>query len=200
MSSSNSTRRIIIFGTAAAALFLSVVLVFITLRTPAARASVSNQGTLVTPSQHDANVLGTNKDLTGEIFLLRQAAGRAFFRLPTVGGGNCYATSRAGSADHIEMLLCSPDFPANRAVLDFSVFGADRPATQLTVVSAQGIAADNVAKVSVIDGSGQEVASVPVTDNVYVLPDLSTSSKGTAVLAFDQAGRTLFRSGSGNSR
>jgi hypothetical protein len=132
---------------------------------------------------------------SGEMFLLRSEAGRNFYRVPTTDGNDCFATSAVGSPRLLGALACSPDFPEQRPILDFAVFGADKPESELRVISVQGIAADRVTEIRVVSRSGQTLKAIPVIGNVYALRDLPTAATPAAVVAVDRDGNILFRSG-----
>lgn len=198
MSASDRSRRIARMAVAVAVIVVLIAIAVAALHAPAARSAVSTQGTPVTPSAKDASIIAHMDGLEGSILLIHETSGRAFYRLPRTDGGNCFAMSRASDADHIGMLVCSPDFPSSRATVDFSVFGADKPASDLSVISAQGIASDGVSRVVVLNGNGREIASARVMNNTYVVPAAAGAGSGRTVVALDGQGRPLDRLGQGN--
>lgn len=162
-----------------------------------AQAGVSNRGTLVPPTLNDQKVLDARPDFVGEIYLLQSLGGRDFYRVPRTDGTDCWATSSNSAEVRLETWVCSPDFPEQRAVVDFSVFGADKADPELRVVSAQGIAADDVAEIRLVSRTNQRVRSIAVRDNIYSLraQDLPSSATPVALEAVDRDGNVLFRSG-----
>ncbi|HET8652369.1 MAG TPA: hypothetical protein VFM13_07335 [Gaiellaceae bacterium] len=61
----------------------------------------------------------------------------------------------------------------------------------MTVHRSEGIAADGVAKVALVDADGQVVAETPVVDNLY---DFGSVPPGNAVrvVAYDATGEVVF--------
>lgn len=194
-------RRLVAAGVVLAAVVVAAgVSTFRYFGTEAARATLSNRGTPVPISDHDQRILASMGGFTGEMYLLRSEAGHDFYRVPKTDGSDCFGASLVGSPVRLGALLCSPDFPAQRPILDFSVFGADKPETGLHVVSVQGIAADDVAEIRVVSRANEILRTVPVEGNVYALGDPSTlGTAAVSVVAIDRDGNVLFRSGPGGN-
>jgi hypothetical protein len=133
-------------------------------------------------SVEDISILGTRGD-------------RSFYRL----GDHCYGAGPASPTNHaFGHISCVPDFPSpDVPVLDATVFGSsagpgERPPPEtLTVHASEGIAADGVATVALVDTDGQVVAETPVLDNIYRFERVPT---GTAlrVVAYSTTGEVVF--------
>ena len=61
----------------------------------------------------------------------------------------------------------------------------------MTVHTTQGIAADGVAKVALVDADGQIVVETPVIDNIYRF-DRVPAGNATKVVAYSATGEVVF--------
>jgi hypothetical protein len=79
---------------------------------------------------------------------------------------------------------------------------AEKGNPEIRVISAQGIAADDVAEIRVLAHGNELLRSVPVIDNVYTVKaaELPASAGPIALEAVDQNGNVSFRSGSDNGQ
>lgn len=133
-------------------------------------------------SADDVSILGTRGD-------------RSFYRL----GDHCYGSGPASPTNYVfGEIRCTPAFPSRaRPVLDSTVFGStagpdERPQPQtMTVHWSQGIAADGVAKIALVDADGQVVAETPVLDNIYRFGPVPAGN-ATKVVAYSATGEVLF--------
>jgi hypothetical protein len=129
------------------------------------------------------------------VSILATRGDRSFYRL----GDNCYGTGPASPTKHVfGAISCTDSFPsAERPVFDFTVFGStagpdERPQPQtMTVHTSQGIAADGVAKVALVDADGHVVAETPVLDNIYRF-DRVPAGNVTRVVAYSATGEVVF--------
>lgn len=156
-----------------------------------AEARVSNHGTTVVPNAHERRLLVFG-GYTNEIRLLEPIGGHRFARVEKTDGTECFATSVRPEKTRLGLVRCDPAFPAERPVLDFSVYGADRGAEELRVIRVLGIAADGVSEVKLLSSSGDVLRTVPVQDNVFALdePELEGIS-AHSVVAVDSSGDTV---------
>lgn len=133
-------------------------------------------------SVDDFSILGTRGD-------------RSFYRL----SDHCYGSGPASPTNYVlGEIQCSPAFPSRgRPVLDSTVFGStagpgERPQRQtMTVHASQGIAADGVAKIALVDPNGHVVAETPVLDNIYRFERVPAGNV-TRVLAYSATGEVVF--------
>lgn len=171
---------------------------------PAPLDCVSNRGTpfsSLLPSDEQAlsrmrGGVGVPESISvGDVSILVTRGDRSFYRLSE----HCYGSGRASPTNHVfEQISCVPAFPSrNRPVLDATVYGStagpdERPQREtMTVHRSEGIAADGVAKVALVDADGQVVAETPVVDNLY---DFGSVPPGNAVrvVAYDATGEVVF--------
>jgi len=125
-----------------------------------------------------------------QIRLIASSAGRNFYRLHDAKGAPCYAVGdSAPSAHRLAAIACAPDFPSpEQPMLDFTVL--QRHANGDVVVRAEGLAADGVAEVALIDEEGKALSEAPVVDNAFAFPKIAGSSV-RGLVAYDTAGRAL---------
>lgn len=129
--------------------------------------------------------------------LIASRAGRSFYVIHRENGGPCFASGPANQPVRLGTTMCPKpgtalSFPsAGQPILDHSSYAvaADSPVSQIEYLA--GFAADPVARVAVIDLRGEVAASTAVVDNVYVAEIAPTPI--TELVAFDRAGRVLFR-------
>jgi hypothetical protein len=79
--------------------------------------------------------------------------------------------------------------------LDFSVYGADRPETDLRAISIQGMAIDGVKKIRLLGDNGISLAEVPVRNNVYVYDEASPLPKVRSLAAIDSDNQVVYEAG-----
>lgn len=166
---------------------------------PAPLNRVSNRGTPFSSLlPRDERVLSFMEREGGpveEISILATRGDRSFYRLRD----NCYGTGPASPTKQVfGQVGCTDNFPsAERPVFDFTVFGStagsdERPEPQtMTVHTSQGIAADGVAKVALLDADGQVVAETSVLDNIYSFDRVPTGNAAKLV-AYSATGEVVF--------
>jgi hypothetical protein len=133
-------------------------------------------------SAEDVSILGTRGD-------------RSFYRL----SDHCYGSGPASPTNHVfGQVQCAPAFPSRvRPVLDQTVYGStagpdERPQPHtMTVHMSQGIAADGVAKIALVDADGHVVAETPVLDNIYRFERVPAGN-ATKVVAYSATGEVVF--------
>jgi hypothetical protein len=165
-------------------------------------ASISSTPTTTAPlSDADRLILrdtGAGGNLTASLLAIRGS--QAFWRVERSDGGFCFALGPAASAQAGRydggQTICSPTgdappFTPGVPIHDMSVYHGT--ATSATVAAFYGFAADQVARVGIVDGDG-DVYSVPVSQNVYYLapPDVPAGVV-TALVALDSAGAVVYR-------
>jgi hypothetical protein len=139
---------------------------------PAPLDRVSNRGTPFSAPVNDR--LANRLQATGlgraleNISLLATRGERAYYRI----GEQCYAVGRASSAKFVPgAIACSPQFPTNRPILDFTVFGStagpdERP-------------------------QSQNMAEASVRDNVYSF-DPAPAGNALSQVAYSAAGEVVY--------
>lgn len=126
----------------------------------------------------------------GAATLLAVRASRAYYRIQNSAGPDCYAVGDVNFSTHrFGQILCVPDFPsAGRPILDFTVFHG--PQENSTVWRSEGIAADGVANVSLVDSTGRTVGEAGVQGNIFLLP--ATPMRGSfKLISRDSSGAVL---------
>lgn len=160
-------------------------------RTTHATYVVSKQGKHLQLSKRAALRLArTNVPATKEVFLLATRGDRAFYRVGTPPTSNCYGVGNASSLGVFDGMRCSD---ASAPFIDFSVIEMSRPnPNEVKLLRVEGIAADGVASIGVIDVTGKVVARTPVIGNVY---SMSSPPKGAlrGLAALDAAGDVLWQ-------
>ncbi|MDQ4030409.1 MAG: hypothetical protein M3168_05150 [Actinomycetota bacterium] len=126
----------------------------------------------------------------GRIFLLGEISGRHFYRVESVRAGTCFSV---GDGVRLEATECATgEFPsAQQPVLDLSVVELSTP-DAARVVRLEGLAADRVDTIRLVNASGAVIATTPVVENLYaltVVPDRPV----VALVARDASGRQLAR-------
>jgi hypothetical protein len=122
--------------------------------------------------------------------LIATRDGISFYAARRADGYLCFAIDAAPGADAHKGVGCdlgNPSLPGNpafpspaRPVFDFSRFSR----------KLVGFAADGVATVDLLDGSGNVIASAPVSDNVYA--DANPPAGGAAIEALDANGTVVY--------
>jgi hypothetical protein len=159
---------------------------------------VSNAGTPVSSlAAQDADAL-TRGGAQARLSRLGQRGSHVFFAAPAAGrDGLCYGVGSA-STGHLTALLCpsldptAPTFPARSApILTFSPVEMDPGSGTLRFLRLEGIAADGVDRVGVIDTNGV-LHAAKVVGNFYY-SDLPSAVSAAAIVALDSSGNEIFR-------
>lgn len=194
-------RRMIILATIAVGLAVAASVALLrgetaTGSTPGGKlAEISNRGQAVVPGPNQQREL----HIVGAVDASRLARrdSRSFYRLARRDGSVCYSINTTDVEDHIGGAMCpttATAFPSPaRPILDFSLFEATSHVRgQLHVVNGQGIAADGVASVGLLDENGRLIVRAPATDNVYAL-DVPQGQVATTVAAYADDGTEVAR-------
>jgi hypothetical protein len=175
---------------------VSLVAVAIATRTGASErgslARLSNQGRPVSlergPIVRDEGVSAAS--------LLSVRGGRALYRL-VMEHGTCIGSGYAAHLGAIGASEC-PDGPfptAERPVLDLSVYESTSHARrEVSLYRAEGIAADGVAAIAFLRPDGSVALRVPVAANVYESAAPRPNGPIARVVAYDAAGKEVWRS------
>jgi hypothetical protein len=150
-------------------------------------------------TQRDVKVLRRSgaKTATGGISEVAARSGFAFYTVPSVSGGTCYAFGRPKTSVAIDFIACpetsaSFPFPSNSApIFDMSLFAIDPDMQTATAGLLAGFAADGVAKVAAMGTDGRVLATAAVQNNVYVLLH-PTDAVVSAIAAFDALGSDVY--------
>ena len=124
--------------------------------------------------------------------------------LGTIGGRNiyrvgdsahaCYGAGEADAAWPVGVIKCrnaAPYFPSQEMPLfDFSSVGMDDGDAEMHYIRIEGVAADGVASVGLLDDNGATVERLPVHGNIYGAESLPTRS-GVRLVALDASGHVL---------
>jgi hypothetical protein len=132
---------------------------------------ISNQGTPVPATAETRRTLrrlGISDAST--VYRLAVRDGRAFYRLGANRRGvACYSSGRPQEPGLIGSASCASGFPSRvQPVLDFTSVELSRDGS-VRLLRAEGIAADAVATIELVDRAGAVLATAPVEENVYVL-------------------------------
>jgi hypothetical protein len=170
----------------------------------------STEGTVVEKERFGRLTSLLRSVRAGEVRLLAEREGVAFYIARTEDGRLCPLTGRADAPAANYFFGCmnragSARFPSpERPVLDFSpVFGSPggpRPGVYLRQL--RGFAADGIAKVQALDAQGGVIAEAVVEDNVYATgvllrgapPNLAGQKPVSAFVARDEDGRIVWTS------
>lgn len=146
---------------------------------------VSSDGPAVQISRplqlHDAVLLATR----GE---------RSFYRVKR-GATYCYGVgvTPAVAPRTVGQLTCSERFPsADAPVLSFSIVELRAGERDFRFLTFEGITADGVATVALLDANGRTALREPVVGNVFSVTRLP-KGKLTELRAYDRAGQLVFR-------
>lgn len=160
---------------------------------------VSNRGTRV---QAKARKRAEREHVPRVVFLLRQAEGRAVYRIGGLRPGytSCYGSGSASEIGRLGSIGCgrSGDFPSRQVPLnDMSVYQSSldprtgrMEAPRLSRL--EGVAADGVAEIGLTDAKGDVITRVPVVDNVYILASPPKEATGGRV-AYSRNGEAVYR-------
>jgi hypothetical protein len=132
-------------------------------------------------------------DAWSEISLLATKGTRHFYRFERPAGNPCFGTGRTDAPYPIGMISCriaAPFFPSpEMPVLDLSVVSIEKGDTA-RFTRVQGIAADGVARVGILDADGNVAAEIPVENNVYSSDSVPRDTTA-ALVAVGADGRIL---------
>ena len=131
--------------------------------------------------------------------LVAARGGRVFYAADRRGGGLCVAVAPVTADRPLASITCAADFPSEaRPVLDLSTFGGTPASPE--PLRLEGFAADGVASVGLEDAESRVVATAAVRGNVYQLAEGLPSGAVGALVAFDAAGRRVYRNCFASSR
>jgi hypothetical protein len=156
-----------------------------------------------------------------DIAILGTRGDQSFYRL----SDHCYGSGPASPTIHVfGLILCAPAFPSRaQPILDQTVYGStagptvygstagptvygstagpdERPQPRaMTVYTSQGIAADGVAKIALVDANGHVVAETSVLNNIYRLERIPAGN-ATKVVAYNATGEVVFPTPDAGSR
>jgi len=105
--------------------------------------------------------------------------GVAFYAARNAAGDFCIAIEHVGEAAH-KGFGCAPDFPTTSKAFVFP------PALEL-----QGVAADGVATVQLLDGDGNVLDSAPVTNNLFASGTQLAAGEAVSVRTLDADGNVI---------
>ena len=134
---------------------------------------------------------------TGEAFFIAERNGVRLIRLPRKDGTSCWGTSdRRFGEWQLTYFSCETTFsrfPDPKAPVLLLSRGGFIPQTQFREYeSFQGLAADGVARVGVVDARDRDVPLARVQHNAFWAQTPSDRVKG--VVAFDGEGKVIWRS------
>jgi hypothetical protein len=156
-------------------------------------STVSAQGIEVSLPPKDVRTKRLRGSHMTDLTLLGTVGGRNLYR---VGGPEhpCYGAGDAGASWPLGVISCRiapPYFPSPEMPLfDFSTVGMDRGDAEIHYIRVEGVAADGVASVAVLDRSGATVERLPVRANVYGAESLPTAT-GVRLVALDASGNVV---------
>lgn len=85
----------------------------------------------------------------------------------------------------------APYFPSREMPLfDFSMVGMDRVDAEMHYIRVEGVAADGVASVGLLDRNGATVERLPASGNIYGAESLPTRT-GVRLVALDASGNVV---------
>jgi hypothetical protein len=123
------------------------------------------------------------------------AVGSTMQFLGTLNGTSFYATRNAAGHFCLAIDHVSAQYEKGFGC-DLNADGFPSPSVQVLAFPPlerlQGVAADGVATVELLDGSGNVIASAPVTNNLFEA-DAAATSKAAAIVALDAGGRETWR-------
>lgn len=156
---------------------------------------LGNEGTTVaTSSVPEANMaeLGqAMRDLQwpGSSQLLASSNGFSFYASRNADGAFCLTIDVDGGQPG-SLVGCAPvgGFPDSGA----PIFGEPMNENGNQLGNLAGVATDQVARVALLDSSGNELGSAPVVDNVYAVSGVPETD-ATTIVAYDASGNVLYR-------
>lgn len=140
------------------------------------QVTFSNRGSQLRLTARMRRDLRAPAGLGGSVTALQTISARTFYRLDGTGRGTCYGVGDTGGS--FGFISCPTGaFPTvTHPLLDFSIVDISSTTRQVHLYRLEGIAADQVASVAVLDASGNVLTSTPVTNNVYHLDSMPTES------------------------
>jgi hypothetical protein len=162
-------------------------------RPNAALWAVSAQGTKVALPPNDLRTKRLHGSGIDDLTLLGTIGGRSIYRVGD-SAHPCYGAGNAGAKWPLGVIVCrnaAPYFPSREMPLfDFSTVGMDRGDAEMHYIRVEGVAADGVASVELLDRNGATVERLPVHSNVYGAESLPTMT-GVRLVALDERGNAL---------
>jgi hypothetical protein len=158
-----------------------------------ALSTVSAQGTKVALPPNDIRTKRLRGSGISDLTLLGTVGGRSLYRVGD-SAHPCFGAGDAGATWPLGVISCrnaAPYFPSREMPLfDFSMVGMDRGDAEMHYIRVEGIAADGVASVRVLDRDGATVERLPVRANVYGAESLPTRT-GVRLVALDAGGNVI---------
>lgn len=141
--------------------------------------------------------LPSSPKTTGQAFFLAEKDGIRFVRLPREDGSSCWGTSERRSNEwQLTNFSCESQFgrfPDSESPVLLLARGGLLSGTNLMVYeSFQGLAADGISKVGVIDARDRLVPMAAVRGNTFSAD--APSDRVKAVVALDEQGEVIWRS------
>jgi hypothetical protein len=156
-------------------------------------SSVAATGTKITLPPADVRTKRLRGSGISDLTLLGTVGGRSIYRVGE-SAHPCYGAGEAGAAWPLGVIKCrnaAPYFPSRQMPLfDFSTVRMDRADAAMHYIRVEGVAADGVASVGVLDQNGETVERLPVQGNVYGAASLPTRT-GVRLVALDASGNVL---------
>jgi hypothetical protein len=156
-------------------------------------STVSARGTKVVLPPNDIRTKRLHGSRITNVTLLGTIGGRSIYRVGD-SAHPCYGAGNAGASWPLGVIVCrnaAPYFPSREMPLfDFSMVGMDRGDAEIHYIRVEGVAADGVASVALLECSGATVERMPVHGNVYGAESLPTRS-GVRLVALDASGNVL---------
>jgi hypothetical protein len=158
-------------------------------------STVSAQGRKVALSANDIRTKRLHGLRITDLTLLGTIGGRSIYRVEMGDSAHqCYGAGYAGARWPLGLVVCrnaAPYFPSREMPLfDFSMVGMDRGDGEMHYIRVEGVAADGVTSVGLLDRDGATVERMPVRGNVYGAESLPTST-GVRLVALDASGNVL---------
>lgn len=162
--------------------------------------SIATHGTPVSFSGKAPSGLGR----LGTPSVLTQRAGKTFFQVRRVAAEQrsstsssfCYGigTIAAGKLNP-SLIDCTPFPSADTPVLDeIAIEVIDRVTRRTSILSIEGFAADGVAQLRLVDGTGNVVSTATVAKNVFSFKGVSGhENAGDTLVAVDSQGREVWK-------
>jgi hypothetical protein len=148
--------------------------------------TVATKGRVVHLTQRQERRLG-GAPISGPLFLLAVRDDRAFYRVGDARA-HCYAVGDAGSVGTLGAVAC---WDGSEPLMDFSVVDLSSGSrSDVKFLRIEGVAADEVSSVGVVDSNGDIVARVPVVRNVYAMA-APPGPRSHGIVALDGRGRLL---------
>lgn len=158
-----------------------------------ALSTVSAQGTKVALPPNDIRAKRLRGSGITDLTLLGTVGGRSLYRVGD-SAHPCFGAGDAGAAWPLGVIFCRiapPYFPSREMPLfDFSTVGMDRGEAEMHYIRVEGVAADGVASVGLLDHNGATVERLPVRGNVYGAESLPMRT-GVQLVALDARGNVL---------